>query len=145
VTLVELVIVVAILGILAGVALPRTWIAVERHRVLSAAHRVAADLRHARREAIQRSTSITVAFYPDSDHYQIDALADLDHASRSFLTYLARDYPGVDLDSARFGGAVVATFDHYGRPSAAGTVRLARGNSVAEVVVDEYGDVSIAL
>lgn len=143
-TLIELMIVTAIIGILAGVAFPRTVESTHRHRAISAAHRVAADLRYARRQAMLRSAPITVAFYPASEHYQIDALNDIDQASRSFVTWLARHYPGIDLRSVSFAGSAVVTFDHYGLPSSPGTIRLVAGTATADVNLSTYGEVEVA-
>ena len=57
-SLVELVIVILVLGILAGAAAPRYASALRWKRLESSAYRIAADLRRARDEAVQASSCL---------------------------------------------------------------------------------------
>ncbi len=62
VTLTEVMIVVAIIGILAAIAVPSYQDMIERNRLKQAAESLANDLKFARTEAIKRSSNVTVAF-----------------------------------------------------------------------------------
>jgi type IV fimbrial biogenesis protein FimT len=63
-TLLELMIIVAILGILAALAAPSFTSILERRKIIGAAEAIQSDLRWARSEAIKRNTDVTVTFTP---------------------------------------------------------------------------------
>jgi prepilin-type N-terminal cleavage/methylation domain-containing protein len=144
VSLVEIVAVVAIVGILAGVAAPRYVAAVAEQSAAAAADCVAADLRYARRQALERSTAIAVTWEPDADAYRIAGATDVDLPSAdTYTVHLARRFPGVDLTAADFAGAARLSFNHHGVPSAAGTVTLRSGSAASAVRIDASGMVEI--
>lgn len=62
ITLLEVMIVVAILGILAAIAAPSYQEMIERNRLKEAAESLKTDLQWARGEAIKRSQNVTLAF-----------------------------------------------------------------------------------
>jgi prepilin-type N-terminal cleavage/methylation domain-containing protein len=62
VTLIEVMVVVAIIGILAAIAVPSYQDMIERNRLKQAVESLADDLKFARTEAIKRSTNVTLAF-----------------------------------------------------------------------------------
>ena len=61
-TLVELMIVVAILGVLAAIALPSFQETLERRKLNGAGERLFADLLFAKTEAIKRNASVSISF-----------------------------------------------------------------------------------
>ena len=63
-TLLELMIIVAILGILTALAAPSFTSLLERRKIIAAAEAIQSDLRWARGEAIKRNTDVTVSFTP---------------------------------------------------------------------------------
>ncbi len=66
-TLVELMIALAILGILVGVAVPSMQNFFERSRIASAANTLYNDLKYVRSEAIKRDANIYIKFTPGND------------------------------------------------------------------------------
>jgi type IV fimbrial biogenesis protein FimT len=61
-TLVEVMVIIAIIGILAAIAVPSYQDMIERNRLKQAAESLADDLKFARTEAIKRSNNVTLAF-----------------------------------------------------------------------------------
>ena len=66
-TLIELVVTVAVLAILLGVAVPAFQDTLAKHRLVGAAEQLYADLNYARGEAIKRNTSVVVSFSTFTD------------------------------------------------------------------------------
>jgi prepilin-type N-terminal cleavage/methylation domain-containing protein len=62
ITLTEVLVVIAILGILASIAVPSYQDMIERNRLKQAVESLADDLKFARTEAIKKSNSVTLAF-----------------------------------------------------------------------------------
>jgi Tfp pilus assembly protein FimT len=141
-TAVEAVIVVLIMGILAGVGAPRYLSSLAHFRLEAASRRVAADLRWARDHAQKVSASQTVDFDAASDSFVLTSLADPDHPSTTYGVRLAATY-SVDLFSATFGAGDLVQFDMYGRPTNSGTVVLKAGTRQRTVQVDAAGQVRI--
>lgn len=139
-TLIELVMVLMIMGILAGVAAPRYLDAIGESCIQSAARRVSADLRFARSEALRNSQSRTVEFRPLFEGYFMAGVNDLDHPSQRYEVILSDEPFGVELVSADFGGDRIVIFDSYGRPDSEGTIRLQHGDHRVLVVCDTLGN-----
>ena len=71
ITLIEVLVVIAILGILASIAVPSYQDMIERNRLKQAAESLADDLKFARTEAIKKSNSVTLVFNNTSTCYGI--------------------------------------------------------------------------
>lgn len=119
-SLVELVIVLAIIGLVAAMAVPRFANATVRSRVDAAAKRIAADLELARTYAIHSSTPQTVTF--KGNFYVISSIRDLDHPTSSYKVDLSSDPYQVNIRLVDFGGDSEVTFDIYGNADSSGTV-----------------------
>ena len=136
-TLVELTIVVAIVGLLAAIAIPKYVDALHKRRVEAAAERLQADLRMARTASIARSHAETVVFDPASESYSIPTQTDIDRPTATYMINLS-DSPyctvieGIALD----GAANNITFDHYGQPNRGGTVTLRAGAYQQTVTIE---------
>ncbi|MDD5275588.1 MAG: GspH/FimT family pseudopilin [Methylovulum sp.] len=63
-TLPEMMVTVAILGILAAIAIPSFTGMLERRRLVSTAETITSDLRWARSEAFKRNANVTITFTP---------------------------------------------------------------------------------
>jgi len=143
-TLMELVLVVAILAVLAAIASPRYGSAIARYQVAMAARRVAADLEYAANRARTSSSSLTVVFAPGSNRYQMAGVPDLRDSSNDYTVVLTDSPFRSSLTSAGFGGDTSVVFDGYGVPDSGGTVVVARGSYQKTVVLNpETGKASV--
>jgi prepilin-type N-terminal cleavage/methylation domain-containing protein len=90
-TLIELVLVVAIMLIVAAIAAPRYGQAASRYQADLAAHRVGADLRMARSTARARSASCAVVFFVDANRYQLSGIPAPDGATGDYAVALSAE------------------------------------------------------
>jgi len=143
-SLLELVLVSAIMVIFAAIAVPRYGTAAARHRIDLAARRVAADLSLARSYAKTTSSSRTVCFYPATDQYQLLNIPAPDGASGDYVVVLSAEPYQVDLVSASFNGSSEIAFNGWGLPVNGGTVTLSAGSQQRTITVNgETGQVGI--
>lgn len=139
-TLLELMIVIAIIAILAALALPSFTTTLDKQRITGAAEAMLADLRWARAEAIKRNRKIRVTFTIGSPwSYRIHA--DPDGDNTLLKTVSGSDFPSTTLSSASFaGGVVYTTFDPVrGTNPNNGTAAITSNNFSAEVKVSTLG------
>jgi prepilin-type N-terminal cleavage/methylation domain-containing protein len=140
-SLVELVIVVALISVLAGVALPKWAHSLQKQRAAQAARRLAADLNRARSVAYASSRPVTVTFAFSPPGYTIPGVKPL-HGSGIYSVNLADDPFRVRIVSV-FGQTTpqTLTFSGYGQPSRGGEIVVAAGTAAATVSVDpDTGD-----
>ena len=127
-TLYELVMVVALSGIVAAMAVPRYVGSMARYRAQSAARRVVADLALARAKARASSSPQSVTFSPAAGSYTVSGVRDLDRRGGVYTVNLSRSPYNVSIDYADFGGAPQAQFNMYGEPAWGGTVVVRAGD-----------------
>jgi len=103
-TIVELTITVLITGILAAVAAPRYFEAMNRFRVEVAAKRIAADLNLTRENSNSKGVSggEWVTFDGTNDNYRLWNDPDIDHPSNEYWVHLQNTAYPVDLVYAKF-------------------------------------------
>ena len=135
-SLIELVVVLVILASLAGLAIPRFGSALARHRVRSAATRIARDLELARQQAISCSTSQGVQFNLGANRYELVGRRSLDRSTAGYMVSLADAPYRATLIAADFGGDGEVIFDGYGVPDSGGGVVVEVGEYRRQVVVD---------
>ena len=132
-SLVELVLVLAIMAMVSAIAVPRYANSVARYRADSAARRVAADLALAQNHASTAGRPQSVVFVSRS--YQMPGMSHLDGKSYGDYTVdLGRDPYEVSRVAAEFGGDATVKFDLYGTPDTGGSVVVEVGD-VRRVVV----------
>lgn len=117
-SLLELILVLAIIAITASIALSRFSASSRQQGLDAAARRLAADLELARQKAVALGTARTVTFDKVNATYTLDGLPSLDDTSRVYSVVMkmppySAAFRAVDLDGA--GGSVL-TFDPHGRP-----------------------------
>ena len=143
-SLLELLLVLAIISTLTAMAIPRYQGSLARYRADLAAHRIVADLTQTQSGAKTASASRTVTFSVAGSTYDIPELSPLDGNSGSYSVALSERPYEVGLISANFGGDAQIVFDGWGLPDSGGTVTLAIGTEQRTVVVDsETGRASI--
>jgi prepilin-type N-terminal cleavage/methylation domain-containing protein len=142
-SLVEIVAVIAIMGIMFLIAQPRLLGLVQRDRVRRAAQRVAMDVRLAQSEAIKHQSKASVVFVPDSDSYAVWLLHKSGGASqwvpvegRMRRVAVAVDVPTAAQEEERADNALVnlATDPDYRV-----AIVSADFNGSSSIVFDEYG------
>jgi type II secretion system protein H len=90
-TLVETVMVIVVVGLIVGIALPRFREQRRRYQLDTAAHQLAGDLRRAQVEAIRRNQPVTLERINDST-YNVDFIGNrLFEGSVKFSTALSAD------------------------------------------------------
>ena len=75
-SLVELLLVLAIVGIVAGISVPQILATLDDNRTSAAARYVSARIQRTRMEAINRSTAVAVQFLQGTDGYSFAVYAD---------------------------------------------------------------------
>ncbi len=115
-SLLELVIVIAIVSLLAAVAVPRYGKANQRYRTEMAAKKVAADLGYARRRASMSSSTQSIDFDASSEQYEIPGAKDLRTGVADYTIILSASPYQAKIVSASFNGDGEVIFDGYGVP-----------------------------
>ena len=143
-SLLEVVLVTAIIAVLAAIAVPRYGAAAGRHQADLAAGRVAADLRQAQLHARTISASCTVAFVVATSRYQILNAPSLDGTTGTYTVDLTVPPYKARIVSASFNGATQVIFSGWGLPDKAGTVVVAVGSEQRTITLNaQTGQVSI--
>jgi prepilin-type N-terminal cleavage/methylation domain-containing protein len=135
-SLIELVLVLAIVGVMSAMAMPRYAASINTYRLGSAARRLITDFELARSQALTTSQSQSVVFTTSSSTYQIASLTGLDSKTGSYVVDLRQAPYQATLISASFGGSATATFDAYGAPASGGTVIIKVGGTQKTIVLD---------
>jgi general secretion pathway protein H len=128
-TLVELVVVMAIMALLAGMAMPSCSRLLESARLESDARQMASLLRLARQQAITTGQPSTVIFYPGNAKYKLIG------ASYRFLQPGIR-FIGSTTFTSKQGGQPICGFSPLGAPTSGGTVTLANSYQRWYVIVN---------
>jgi prepilin-type N-terminal cleavage/methylation domain-containing protein len=143
-TLLEVMIVVAIIGIIVAIAVPSFSTMLEKQRIKDAAEAMLADLRWARTESIKRNKKVRVTFTTgNSWSYTING--DPTGINTLLKTVNGSDFPSTTLATASFAGRVAyTTFDPVrGTNPNNGTATITSNNFSAGVKISTLGRVRI--
>ena len=135
-SLLEVLLVLAILAVFAAVAAPRYGRATGRYRADLAARRVVADLRLAQAWAKAASSARTVSFSTATDQYQLVNVPSPDGVSGDYTVVLSAEPYQADLTSVNFNNGSQVVFNGWGLPDHGGTVVLSAGAEQRTVVLD---------
>lgn len=144
-SLLELVLVLAIIATTAAIAVPRYANSLTRYRAEMAAHRIVADLEYAQAAARAASSSQSVVFYPATDRYELTGLEHPDHPGSPYEIDLNEPPFQTDLTGVVFGSnSEKVVFDGFGLPDNGGTLKVRTGERVRTIAVDaETGEASV--
>lgn len=123
-TLVELVVVLVIIGTIAGLTLPAYGGAVARYRFQSAVHRLGIDLDRAAVHARATMSPVTVTFDPATHRVTFTNLPSSRDAAIDHVLDLQEHPLGATIVSANFSGFQSYTISAFGLPSRGGTIVL---------------------
>ncbi len=136
-SLLELVLVVAILATLGAIAAPRYATALDRYHADATARRIVADLELARATARNTSSSVTVTFDPGLNTYVMTGVDSPDHPG-NYATLVLSDAPyRSQLVATGFGGDDELVFDGFGVPDLGGVVLIECGAESRTIAVDD--------
>ena len=140
-SLIELMLVVAIMAVFAAMAAPRYTDALYRYRADAAARRIAADLTMAQSKARSLATSRSVVFSISGKSYQIPNETDLNLSGGAYSVNLGSAPYYVAIGTVSFNGNASVTFNGYGVPNNAGSVQVTAGNVVRTISIDSASGV----
>lgn len=135
-SLLEGLLVVAIVSLLSAVALPRYSRFTAQQRLESATRRVLLDLANTRRGAQLVSASRQISFSPATESYTQAGVTDMNHPGQVATVRLDAEPYGAELVSALFGGDSVLVFNAYGSPDSGGTIVIRVGALQQTITVD---------
>ena len=145
-TIIELMVVIGILAILAGIAIPGFIGWLPNHRLRSAADDVQSTLQNAKLRAIRENAIVRVNFDFGNDTYVafIDNGANADNGIQEADEVMIKNGQmpaGIDLQDAGLGGAV--RFTRRGFPDVSGDITIDNGNRTQTVNLTLGGSSSI--
>lgn len=154
-SLLEIVLVVAIIAVMATIAAPRFGMAQTRYRADLAAQRIAADLAYLQTLARQGILTGMAIFEINDDQYFLEQIPDMDRPEQEYQVDLSDPQYGADLISATFenSNGYISTssmkFDMWGRPQCgdpgsgypmaplvSGSIVLQVGSEIRTITVD---------
>jgi prepilin-type N-terminal cleavage/methylation domain-containing protein len=135
-TLIELVMVIALIGIMAAIALPRYGTSLSRYRAELAAKRIAADLALVQHRARVAGTSRTAIFHVASSTYRLNAIADFKKPGAEYTVNLTQSPYVANLVAVNFGGDSSIAFNGHGLPDSGGTVTVISGTIQRLITID---------
>ncbi|NOQ14337.1 MAG: prepilin-type N-terminal cleavage/methylation domain-containing protein [Methyloprofundus sp.] len=148
-TLIELMLVVAIAGLLASVAVPSFSKLLERNKLKEAVEGLKSDMMWMRTETVKRSCNLRVTFDKDAWSYTIfRAAGECDCPSGggdcNNKVVTGSQYAGVSMSSAAFSGGTSTFFDfRRGTAGIAGNAQLDTSNYHVRVLIARVGRVRI--
>jgi len=148
-SLIELLVVMAIISVWGAITVPRFADSLARRQAEAAAKRVARDLKLAQSEAKVVSASRSVQFDVSSHLYTLPDMAHLDRADDVYEVRLSDEPYKAELVKAQFGSdpgdeRTDVVFDGYGMPDNNGVIVVGVGRYQETIAVNATtGQVSI--
>lgn len=141
-TLVELVLVVAVLAILVSLATPSVSARLSQQRVSAAVNRISSDLRLAQHHARRASKTQRVIFDTTARTYVLEGYTPLSGAAGTYTVRLTDAPYEVQILRVDFGGTTTVEFNSYGSPLQSGTISVGVSGCVATLTVSSAGAVT---
>lgn len=140
-TAIEFIMVIAVIGFFAAIALPAFVISYNTLKLEGAYRQLRQDIRYAQQLAIARQVTHGVSFDPSAEAYFVyrqstsNIVKDPAAQKPLSITYATGKFSGVNLVSTTFTNNRLE-FDSLGRPSQGGTVGLAYGTLSKTISVE---------
>ena len=128
-SLMEVVVTTLIMGVMAGVAVPRIMYNLSDYRAESAANRIAADLRLAQKYARTTGSSETATFDVVNDRYSFSTIPDPKTKAQVYSVNVSESPYSAMISSVNMGGGTSVTFNGLGFPETSGTLSVTAGQS----------------
>jgi prepilin-type N-terminal cleavage/methylation domain-containing protein len=135
-TLIELLLVVAIVAVLGAIAIPRYGNATAAYRAQVAAKRIAADIALIQARARAGNTTTSIAFTVAASTYTLPSETSTISSTATYTVDLTQSPYRATVVSASFGNSATLQFNGYGMPSSSGSVVVRSGNASKTVSVD---------
>ena len=135
-SLFELGMTLAIMGVIAAIAMPRYAGAISRYRVDLAARRIAADLAMAQNRARVTGSTRTVTFTPKTATYVLASVADFKTVGSDYTVKLSESPYQAAINSVDLGSDGVIVFNGYGYPDSGGSIVVSSGSNQKTVAVN---------
>jgi prepilin-type N-terminal cleavage/methylation domain-containing protein len=138
-TLVEIILVVAIMATMAAIAMPRLGSSLDSSRVDRAARKLADDLELARTAAMARSTPTSISLDISNSTWQLNGIVEVGMRNPDSRVLLTE--PPLMSSFVREGhpGSLVLHFSEFGIPSQKLSLRLQSGNHFRTVTISRPG------
>jgi len=135
-SMLELVLVLAIMTTLAAIAAPRYAASAARYRADLAARRIVHDLELARATARAKGAALTVRVRQGTDEVVLFNTAGLDPHLSEYCTKLFEPPYQADITTSAFDGDDYIIFDGWGVPDSGGTAVLTVGSETRTITLD---------
>lgn len=135
-TLFELVVVVLIIGIVSGVALPRFANSLAQQQATILARHLAMDIETVRRVARTSSTAKSITFDTVNKTYTLNGVINPNRHDAAYLVSLSSYVSAASYGTVNLGGDASLNFNGFGIPDSGGTIQVRVGTVTKSVVVD---------
>ncbi len=136
-SLLELVVVLAVITVVSSIAIPRYASALSRYRVETAAHRLVRDYAYAAARARATSAQVMVLYDVFTDSYIMTNSVALNDADMLYKVDLAAEPYRADITLVNFGGSATLIFDGYGNAHADGIIYLTAGGETRQITFNK--------
>jgi len=126
-TVIELLIIVAIMGVLSSIGIPSFYKQILHYRLNGAVRDLVSDLRWARSLAITSGEKVNLLLDPSNERYYIEKTSNPQNPINGIREY-KNAYPGVDIVSSSGGNQI--TFEPRGTTASWTTIKIR--NSIGE-------------
>ena len=143
-SLLELVMVLAIVGITTAIAVPRYMSSIQNYRLNASAQRIVTDLSFARSQAKSTSSSRTFQVSVVDDAYLISEENQIDQAADTYRVDLKLAPYHTSIKSIDLGGDAQLVFNGFGDPDANGAIIINTLQGKKAILIDSVtGEISI--
>jgi prepilin-type N-terminal cleavage/methylation domain-containing protein len=142
-SLIELIIVLVVLAVVSTIAMVRYSSSLAQYRLVITTDKIVADLEWAKARARTTSSEREVRFNALANGYGVPSEPLRPNSSSRYLVDLTQEPYRSKLVSASFGALNSVTFNAFGLPDRAGTIRVSSGQNTRTIRVSQGGTFSV--